>query len=264
MRVCGRESPAASVSVKGAHASRKPEPNTRSPAAEAEEPNTAVTSIASTIIPKLGRNKISVAVSVLIFAVAAFTLYRLLRDVDFDKVVAAIEAQSLARVAIAGGFVVAGYVTLTFYDVFALRIDRLAQSPLPGRRARELHLLDHRPQSRRCGAHRRPDPPAHLFGLGIDRRRRRQDRLDHRHDVRARQRVPARRRGHLCAAGRERGRSSAAVDQPHHRALRLVRGRLLSRLARRRARAPSAGPAGASCCPICGSRLCRSRSARSI
>ena len=90
-----------------------------------------MTSIASTIIPKLGRNTISVAISVLVFAVAAFTLYKLLHDVDFDKVVAAIKAQSLARVAIAGGFVVAGYVTLTFYDVFALRTIGWHKVPYP-------------------------------------------------------------------------------------------------------------------------------------
>ena len=52
---------------------------------------------------------------------AAFILYELLRDVDFGKVVAALKAQSVRKIAIAGAFVVAGYVTLTFYDLFALR-----------------------------------------------------------------------------------------------------------------------------------------------
>ncbi len=67
----------------------------------------------------------SAAISLLILAMAAFALHRLLRDVDFGKVVAALEAQSIQRIVIAGAFVVAGYVTLTFYDLFALRtIDR--------------------------------------------------------------------------------------------------------------------------------------------
>jgi len=52
---------------------------------------------------------------------AAFALYQLLRDIDLGKVVAALEAQPIQRIAIAGAFVVAGYVTLTFYDLFALR-----------------------------------------------------------------------------------------------------------------------------------------------
>jgi uncharacterized membrane protein YbhN (UPF0104 family) len=43
-----------------------------------------------------------------------------LRDVDFNKVIAAIKAQSSHKIAIAGLFVVASYVTLTLYDVFAL------------------------------------------------------------------------------------------------------------------------------------------------
>jgi glycosyltransferase 2 family protein len=80
-----------------------------------------VTSLAQTIIPKLGRGKLSVLISLLIFGAAAFVLYTLLRDIDFNKVVEAIEAQSIKRIAVAGAFVVAGYTTLTFYDVFALR-----------------------------------------------------------------------------------------------------------------------------------------------
>jgi uncharacterized membrane protein YbhN (UPF0104 family) len=76
---------------------------------------------AHTIIRSLGRNRISVAISLLIVVAAAVTLYVVLRDVDFGKVVAALEAQSLRSIATAGAFVVAGYVTLTFYDFFALR-----------------------------------------------------------------------------------------------------------------------------------------------
>jgi glycosyltransferase 2 family protein len=76
---------------------------------------------AHTIIRSLGRNRISVAISLLIVVAAAVTVYVVLRDVDFGKVVAALEAQSLRSIATAGAFVVAGYVTLTFYDFFALR-----------------------------------------------------------------------------------------------------------------------------------------------
>ncbi len=78
-------------------------------------------SIAPNIASRLGRGAISAAISLSVLAVAAFVLYELLRDADFGKVVAALKAQSGREIAVSGAFVVAGYVTLTFYDVFALR-----------------------------------------------------------------------------------------------------------------------------------------------
>jgi uncharacterized membrane protein YbhN (UPF0104 family) len=78
-------------------------------------------SIAQTLISRLGRNTIGAAISLLILAVAAFTLYALLREIDFAKVAAALTAQPAEKIAVAGAFVIAGYVTLTFYDLFALR-----------------------------------------------------------------------------------------------------------------------------------------------
>jgi glycosyltransferase 2 family protein len=91
----------------------------------------SVTSAAQTTIPKIGRSRISVTISLLMLAVAAFALYFLLRDVDVDKVVDALRAQSVQKIAIAGAFVVAGYVTLTFYDVFALRTIGHGRVPYP-------------------------------------------------------------------------------------------------------------------------------------
>ncbi len=76
---------------------------------------------AQTIIARLGRGTLGAAISVSVLAVALFTLYRLTHDVDLDRVVAAIRDQSLLNIAIAAGFVIAGYVTLTFYDYFALQ-----------------------------------------------------------------------------------------------------------------------------------------------
>jgi hypothetical protein len=76
--------------------------------------------LAQKITSRLGRSTISAAISLLILAVAAFVLYQLLRDADFGKVAAALRAQSIQKIVVAGGFVVAGYVTLTFYDLFAL------------------------------------------------------------------------------------------------------------------------------------------------
>jgi glycosyltransferase 2 family protein len=90
-----------------------------------------VTSTARTIIPRYGRNWISVAFSLLILAFALFALYVILRDVDFGKVIAAIKAQSGHKIAIAGVFVIAGYATLTLYDVFALHTIGRDRIPYP-------------------------------------------------------------------------------------------------------------------------------------
>jgi glycosyltransferase 2 family protein len=87
--------------------------------------------IAHTIIHRLSGSRISAAISVLVLAVAFFTLYRLVRDVDIAKVVAAIEAQPIKQIAVAAAFVVAGYFTLTFYDLFALRMIGRNAVPYP-------------------------------------------------------------------------------------------------------------------------------------
>lgn len=64
---------------------------------------------------------IGVAIGLLIVVIAGAALFRLLRDIDLNEVVAALRAKSVREVVIAGGFVLAGYVTLTLYDFFALR-----------------------------------------------------------------------------------------------------------------------------------------------
>jgi uncharacterized membrane protein YbhN (UPF0104 family) len=76
---------------------------------------------AHTIIRKFGRSKMSVAISLLIVAAAVGALYYVLRDIDLRGVPAAIEAQSWRVIATAGLLVIAGYITLIFYDLFALR-----------------------------------------------------------------------------------------------------------------------------------------------
>jgi uncharacterized membrane protein YbhN (UPF0104 family) len=75
----------------------------------------------NTIIKKLGRNKLSAVISVLIFTAAALALYYALRDIDADKVIGALRAQPRQAIWVASAFVVAGYTTLVLYDVFALR-----------------------------------------------------------------------------------------------------------------------------------------------
>ncbi len=85
--------------------------------------------IARAIDERVGWNRIGVAIGLLIVAVAAVTLFRLVRDVDLDEVIAALRAKSARTVLVAGGFVAAGYVTLTFYDFFALRTIGRASVP---------------------------------------------------------------------------------------------------------------------------------------
>ena len=81
----------------------------------------AISVIKRTVGERIGWNRIGVVVSLVIMAVACAALYRLLRDIDIDKVVVALRATSLETVLTAGIFVVAGYITLTFYDLFSLR-----------------------------------------------------------------------------------------------------------------------------------------------
>src|SRR5262249_57597482 len=53
--------------------------------------------------------------------IVGVTLAQLLRDIEIDKVVAALRSKSIREVLIAGVFVAIGYVALSFYDFFALR-----------------------------------------------------------------------------------------------------------------------------------------------
>src|SRR5215813_493924 len=77
--------------------------------------------VARTIRSRVPWSWVGVAISVLIVIVASLTLFRLLRDVEIDKVVAALRAKRMPEVAIAAALVMASYLALTFYDIFALR-----------------------------------------------------------------------------------------------------------------------------------------------
>ncbi|HWM45458.1 MAG TPA: lysylphosphatidylglycerol synthase domain-containing protein [Xanthobacteraceae bacterium] len=69
----------------------------------------------------VGWNWLGVALSLTIIAAAAIVLYRMLHNLNFAEVVAAFKSYEARDVLLAAGFVAAGYVTLTFYDLFALR-----------------------------------------------------------------------------------------------------------------------------------------------
>jgi len=70
---------------------------------------------------KIGWSRIGLALSLMIIGVAATALYRILRGLNFADVMVALKATDTHDVLLAGLFVAAGYFTLTFYDLFALR-----------------------------------------------------------------------------------------------------------------------------------------------
>jgi uncharacterized membrane protein YbhN (UPF0104 family) len=70
---------------------------------------------------KIGWHRVGFLLSLTIIAVAAVVLYRMLRDIDVGEVVAALKAIPGRDIVIAILFVAAGYFTLTYYDLFALR-----------------------------------------------------------------------------------------------------------------------------------------------
>jgi glycosyltransferase 2 family protein len=80
---------------------------------------------------KVGLTRIGFALSLTIFVIAVVVLYHILRDIDPDELLDAIEATNWQTLIIAGAFVAAGYLTLTFYDLFALRT--IGRSDVPYR-----------------------------------------------------------------------------------------------------------------------------------
>src|ERR1700730_17593953 len=81
-----------------------------------------VTSVVSRAIRERVRwNIIGVAISLLIVVLAFAVLLKLLQGIELAKVIAALKAKPLREVLTAAGFVVLGYLALTFYDFFALR-----------------------------------------------------------------------------------------------------------------------------------------------
>src|SRR5712691_1635261 len=70
---------------------------------------------------RIGWNRLGFLLSIAIIAIAAVVLYRMLREIEVDEVVDALKATQVHQIVLAGLFVAAGYFTLTFYDLFALR-----------------------------------------------------------------------------------------------------------------------------------------------
>jgi uncharacterized membrane protein YbhN (UPF0104 family) len=79
----------------------------------------------------IGFSRIGFALSLTIIIVAVVVLYHILSDLDVEALLDALEATDWRTLAIAGFFVAAGYLTLTFYDLFALRT--IGRSDVPYR-----------------------------------------------------------------------------------------------------------------------------------
>jgi len=70
---------------------------------------------------KIGWNRIGLVLSLVIIVTACVVLYRMLRGIDLAQVVVALKATDRQDFLTAAALVAAGYFTLTFYDLFAVR-----------------------------------------------------------------------------------------------------------------------------------------------
>ena len=66
-------------------------------------------------------HKLGVVISVAVIGIACYVLYHMLRGIDVNEVIEAIKSTEPSQIAMAALFVAAGYFTLTFYDLFAVR-----------------------------------------------------------------------------------------------------------------------------------------------
>src|SRR5947208_9502868 len=76
-------------------------------------------------------HKLGVVVSITVIGIACYVLYHMLRGIDTNEVVEAIKSTEIRQIVLAALFVAAGYFTLTFYDLFAVRA--IGHSDIPYR-----------------------------------------------------------------------------------------------------------------------------------
>lgn len=77
----------------------------------------------------VGWHRVGIALSVVIVAIAVTILYRILRGVEFDKLAAALRRTDARDIALAALCAAGAYLTLTGYDLFALRTIRRPDVP---------------------------------------------------------------------------------------------------------------------------------------
>jgi glycosyltransferase 2 family protein len=76
-------------------------------------------------------HKLGVAISMTVIGIACYVLFHMLRGIDTGEVIEAIKETELHQIVLASLFVAAGYFTLTFYDLFAVRA--IGRSDIPYR-----------------------------------------------------------------------------------------------------------------------------------
>jgi uncharacterized membrane protein YbhN (UPF0104 family) len=76
---------------------------------------------ATALATRIRWSRVGVALSACIIAVSLYILWRRLQHLDIDRVIAALAAKPWHEIAGAAAAIAASYVTLTFYDWFALR-----------------------------------------------------------------------------------------------------------------------------------------------
>jgi len=81
----------------------------------------ALRALARLFDQKIGWHRVGVILCITIIAIASVVLYRKLQNINVSKVLTSMATVEYRDVAIAALFVAAGYFTLTFYDLFALR-----------------------------------------------------------------------------------------------------------------------------------------------
>ena len=69
----------------------------------------------------IGWRRVGFVLSLTIIAAAAVVLYNTLHDIDFEYLYDSVKSYERHQIVMAAVFVAAGYFTLTFYDLFALR-----------------------------------------------------------------------------------------------------------------------------------------------
>src|ERR1700750_2286924 len=74
-------------------------------------------------------HRMGVVVSITVIGIACYVLYHMLRHIDTFEVVEALKQTEPRQIALAALFVAAGYFTLTFYDLFAVRAIGRADIP---------------------------------------------------------------------------------------------------------------------------------------
>jgi uncharacterized membrane protein YbhN (UPF0104 family) len=77
--------------------------------------------IESFLRERVNWHRVGVALGLTVTVVALYVLYELLRNIDWFEVIQAIKRTEPLHVLLAALFVAAGYLTLIFYDYFALR-----------------------------------------------------------------------------------------------------------------------------------------------